>query len=67
MISNRVFAFSAEKQLFEQNIKHLGAYRARKVTATLQQIYPSGIPEHDPPSVVNAPTQTDALRTTRLN
>ena len=55
MISNRVFAFSAEKQLFEQNIKHLGAYRARKVTATLQQIYPSGIPEHDPPSVVNAP------------
>jgi len=31
-------SFFAEKQSFEQNIKHLSAYSARKITATLQQI-----------------------------
>jgi len=29
--------FSAEKQSFEQNLTHSDAYRARKITATLQQ------------------------------
>jgi hypothetical protein len=31
-------SFSAVIQSFEQNVKHLSAYSARKITATLQQL-----------------------------